>query len=165
VSIVCVDGGFIELSSRFDDTDTALAALTPPPLIGTSASAMEARIRSFSGDWPEIGIQGSLANFEFRDDGTIAPWLTLNRHLDIVRSLLEHHPSLMWPTITVPVQFLVPDGGDDDWSKARHREVAHALDAVAAGGVTWFANGVHDIHAQQPDKVAGALIALGEKDF
>jgi pimeloyl-ACP methyl ester carboxylesterase len=164
-SIVCVDGGFIELSSRFADSDSALAALTPPALIGTPSALMEARIRAFSADWPEVGIQGSLANFEFRNDGTVAPWLTLDRHLDIVRSLLAHHPSKLWPAITVPVQFLVPEGGDDDWSQARRREVGHALDVIANGGATWFANGVHDIHAQQPDNVAAALIALGEKDF
>jgi pimeloyl-ACP methyl ester carboxylesterase len=164
-SICCVDGGFIELAGRFGDTESALTALTPPPLVGTPESVMRQRVASFTQGWPDSGVEGTMANFEVRSDGTIAPWLTLNRHLDIVRSLLSHHPSQLWPSIAVPVLFCVPDGGSDDWSSARHREVAHAIEAIDDASVVWFADGVHDIHAQQPVAVANALIALGEKDI
>ena len=41
-------------------------------------------IRAMHPDWPETGIPGTLANVEVRADGTIAPWLTLDRHLAIL---------------------------------------------------------------------------------
>jgi len=105
--IACVDGGTIELADAFDSWEECAAAMTPPMLIGTPGSEMEALIRAMHPDWPESGVQGSLANFELRADGTIAPWLSLDHHLRILRFLWEHRPSTRYPAIKVPV-LLVP---------------------------------------------------------
>ena len=100
---VAVDGGFIELARRFDDWESCRTALTPPRLIGTPVATIEAHIRRAHPAWPESGILGALANFEVRHDGTIAPWLTLDRHLMILRSLYEHRPSTRFDHLDVPM--------------------------------------------------------------
>ena len=71
--VVLVDGGTIELASRFADWPTCEAALAPPPLIGTPAAGFERMIRAHHPDWPESGIAGTLANVEVLPDGTIRP--------------------------------------------------------------------------------------------
>lgn len=136
--IACVDGGIIELADTFDSWEQCEAALTPPMLIGTPRTEMEALIRTVHPDWPEAGVQGSLANFETRADGTIAPWLTLDRHLRILRSLWEHRPSTRYPAIKVPV-LLVPAAAADvpDASRAagasRGADASRAVDAAGSG--------------------------------
>ena len=50
-------------------------------------------------DWPETGIQGTLANFEVRADGTVAPWLTYDRHIAILRGLWDDHPSARYADV------------------------------------------------------------------
>ncbi|MBA3654826.1 MAG: alpha/beta fold hydrolase [Actinobacteria bacterium] len=125
-----VDGGTIELSQRFDSWADASKALSPPHLEGMLRDKIEDEMRRMHGDWPEAGIQGALANFETRDDGTVAPWLSRDRHMRILRELWHHRPSAVLPTLTAPV--LLVDATD------------HGAD--------------HDIHAQKPDLVARLLL-------
>ena len=111
--IVCVDGGWLEPSRQFADWDACLAALAPPRLVGRRLDEVEGYVRSAHPDWPESGIRGVLANFEVRPDGTVAPWLTYERHLAVLRGLWEHHPSERYAGLAVPV-LLAPADGDDD---------------------------------------------------
>ncbi len=158
--VVCVDGGLGLLREAFPDWPTAERALTPPRLVGTPRTELERHVRSRHPDWPESGIEGMLANFRVRDDGTIEPWLTLPRHMTIARRLWEHDPVALFPRIEVPVLLLLaePAGGDPP----RHR-AAEAIEAVAPEvTIQWFRPADHDIHAQSPDRVAAAIARVGE---
>ncbi|MBA3956208.1 MAG: alpha/beta fold hydrolase, partial [Acidimicrobiia bacterium] len=107
--VACIDGGWIELCRRFPDWESCAAALAPPATTGRPVTEIEAMLRQRHPDWPETGIQGALACFEQRPDGTVAPWLTLERHLALLRAMWEHRPSTRYPDIEVPV-LLVPAG-------------------------------------------------------
>lgn len=127
--VVGVDGGEIELWREFSTWPDCAAALAPPALEGRLASEVEAEVRHRRPDWPETGIAGMMANFEVRADGTVAPWLTRDRHMQVLRSLYGHRPSelsLSVPVVMIPAS-TVP-GGD------------------------------HDLHAQHPSVVAGLLV-------
>lgn len=154
--IACVDGGWIELQDRFDDWDACTQLLTPPPTVGMQATALEAGLRSAHPDWPESGIQGVLACFEVRPDGTVAPWLTLARHLLVLRGLWEHRPSARYPEITSPVLLLPAQrAGRDDFGT---RPAVAAAEAALATSTTVWTEGDHDLHAQHPALVAKALL-------
>lgn len=126
-----VDGGEIELWRQFPEWADCARELAPPPLAGMPVADAQRELRRHCEGWPESGVQGLWANFEVRDDGTIAPWLTFDRHMQILRALWEHRPSELLPKMEVPVVMIpastVP-GGD------------------------------HDLHAQHPDVVAGLLM-------
>jgi pimeloyl-ACP methyl ester carboxylesterase len=154
-SVVCVDGGFIELSSRFSSWEDCRAALTPPKLIGTPFATMRDWIRSAHPDWPEEGIAGALANFEHRADGTIAPWLSLDRHLAILQALYEHRPAEALSGVRVPVHFVVADG-DAAWERDKRHALDRLLRTVPQGSVEWL-RGDHDLHAQHPVLVADEI--------
>ena len=154
--VVCVDGGWLEPSRAFPDWETCRRILAPPRLVGRPRAGIEEHIRSAHPDWPEAGIQGTLANFEVRPDGTVAPWLTYERHMAVLRGLWEHHPSARYHALGVPVLLLPVDGGRVQSIDTKRREVDDALTAIPSARVHWF-RGDHDIHAQRPAEVAGVM--------
>jgi pimeloyl-ACP methyl ester carboxylesterase len=162
-AVAAVDGGFIELGSRFESWEDCREKLAPPRLAGTPAATMERWMREAHPDWPESGILGALANFEVREDGTIAPWLTFERHLLILEALYGHRPSSRFPLVTVPALLVPADTGDVAWTHDKELAVDAAVAALPRGRVRWFSPAHHDIHAQYPVELAQVLLDLAEE--
>jgi pimeloyl-ACP methyl ester carboxylesterase len=156
-AIACVDGGSIELQRRFPIWDDARTAMAPPLLIGTPFVRMQQWMENAHSDWPEEGRQGQLANFELRDDGTIAPWLTLERHLQVLRGLWEHTPSDLYPNVDTPVLWISADTGDSEWTEAKRAAIDAAVAMLPRSRAEWFSPAHHDVHAQHPAEVAALL--------
>lgn len=155
--VACIDGGWIELRRRFPEWGHCAAALAPPATAGHPLAAIEAMVRSRHPDWPEAGIQGALACFQHRSDGTVAPWLTAERHLALLRALWEHRPSARFGEIPVPV-LLLP-AGDGSVADDRRERVEAAAAALPRCEVHWM-EGDHDLHAQHPEAVAAMLTSF-----
>ena len=162
--IVCVDGGWLEPSRTFPDWAACRTALAPPRLAGRRLAEIEGYIRSAHQGWPESGIRGTLANFEVRPDGTIAPWLTFDRHILVLRGLWDHHPAERYPNLRVPVLLAPADDGQGDWTERKKLDVAAAMATIPDARVHWF-SGDHDIHAQHPDELAGVMHATTADGF
>ena len=160
-AIVTVDGGTIELATAFPDWPACAAALAPPRLIGTPLAQLEGYLRGAHPDWPEEGIRGSLANFEVRSDGTVAPWLSREHHMAILRSLWEQRPASLYPRVMVPTLLLPAIGATDGQqrSDAKRDSVAVALATIPLARVRWFEPADHDIHAQHPDELTNVMLA------
>ena len=163
-SVVGVDGGLIELSERFPDWDECARLLAPPRLVGTPVAAIEAHLRSAHPDWPESGIAGTLGNFEVRADGTVAPWLTFERHMRILRALWEHRPSGRLVDYPLPL-LLVSADGEDEMAAAKRRAAERAAAASPRFRSIWFPGADHDIHAQLPDELARVVLAAVADGF
>jgi pimeloyl-ACP methyl ester carboxylesterase len=163
-AIAFVDGGTIELSTRFADWPTCEAALTPPALEGRPLASIERMMRLQHSDWPESGLVGTLANLEVRADGTVRPWLSLPHHLLILRGLWDHHPPARYPAVTVPV-LIVPAGDPGPraarFDAAKRDEIARAEAGLAVSQVRWI-DGDHDLHAQHPGPIADLLHAAAD---
>jgi pimeloyl-ACP methyl ester carboxylesterase len=157
--VVPVDGGMIDLGSRFADWDACKEQMAPPKLIGTPLSRIEGAIRGANKDWPEEGIQGTLGCFEVRADGTIAPWLTFDRHIMVLRGLWEHEPRTRFPHIKRPVLWFPADSGKVSWTADKRAGVDEAIGLLAKSRAHWFADAHHDVHAQKPDEVTAALLS------
>jgi pimeloyl-ACP methyl ester carboxylesterase len=156
VGVVGVDGGALELSRQWPEWDDCKAALTPPPLAGSSAAAIEGMLRRHHPSWSDWGIDATMANFEHLPDGTVRPWLSLDHHLRILRSLWEHRPSMVIPTLGVPVLLVMADTGDA-WA-AQKRELTDEITAAAPDvRVEWCSPGDHDLHVQYPTELADLL--------
>jgi pimeloyl-ACP methyl ester carboxylesterase len=158
--LVLVDGGILELSARFADWPTCAAALAPPPLAGTPATDFERTIRSSHPDWPETGIEGTMANMEVLADGTVRPWLSRDNHMRILRRMWEHHPPAVYPDVKVPVRIIVAeDRSNQRWMAGKRDDVALAVATLARAEAHWIA-GDHDLHAQHPSVVADLVRTL-----
>ncbi len=165
--VACVDGGWIELRRYFPDWESCVAALRPPATTGRPSSEIEAWLRHQHPDWPDTGIAGALACFEHRDDGTVAPWLSLERHLAVLAGMWEHSPSSRYAELEVPV-LLVPARSDapadGPRAEGRRRQVDEAAGALARSRVQWMA-GDHDLHAQHPAELAKLLHDAVDEGF
>jgi len=159
--IVCVDGGFIDLQSQFPNWDDCAEVLAPPQLVGTPLDRMQEWINQSASDWPAEGRAGTMANFEVRADGTIAPWLTFERHLKVLRGLWEHRPASRFSQLQVPALLIAADnshaGGGAGWSSTKQVAVDNAIEALTCGRVEWFRPAHHDVHAQHPGLIANLL--------
>ncbi len=165
-SIACVDGGFIDLSATFPNWEDCAEALAPPRLAGTPLTTMQGWLSNSASDWPAEGRAGTMANFEVRDDGTIAPWLTFERHLSVLHGLWQHRPSGVYPEVQVPTLLIPADTGDVSWTSSKRHAVDDAVAALPCGRAHWFSPAHHDVHAQQPVAVAALLHeALTDPDF
>ena len=162
--VACVDGGWLEPSREFADWDACREALSPPRLVGRRLVEIEGYMRSAHADWPETGIQGVLGNFEIRSDGTVAPWLTFDRHIKVLRGMWEHHPSELYAGLAVPVLLAPADGGGGDRVVRKRRDVEAAATIIPDARVRWF-TGDHDIHAQHPAELAGVMDDLCANGF
>ena len=156
--VVCVDGGTIELSERFPDWESCASALAPPRLTGTPHSEIEAMLRGSHPDWPGSGIDASLANFETRPDGTVAPRLSFEHHMQLLRALWEHRPSTRYAGMKIPVLFVpADDGRKSAWVEDKRQSIEAAVRALLRAKSRWFAPADHDIHAQFPRELAQVL--------
>jgi pimeloyl-ACP methyl ester carboxylesterase len=163
--LACVDGGLIELHEWFPSWEACLAALTPPRLDRLTLDALATRIRSFSPELPERAVGAILHCFRVRSDGTIEPRLTRDYHLQLLRALWEHRPSARLPGLAVPLLVLLADTGDEvRTAQKRHAEM-RALGLTPRIRSRWFAPAHHDVHAQYPDRVAGALLESWDDGF
>ncbi len=155
-AIACIDGGWLEPRIAYPTWAACRAALAPPRLVGRQATEIEGYIRSAHPDWPETGIRGTLANFEIRPDGTVAPWLTYERHIVVLHGLWDHRPSERYPAIGVPVLLIPAETGPGDRDGPKAELVEAAAAAIPRASTIWFV-GDHDLHAQHPDELATAL--------
>lgn len=155
--VVCVDGGWFEPSTAFPSWEACREALAPPRLAGRRLAEVEGYIRGAHPDWPESGIAGTLANFERFPDGTIAPWLTFEHHIAVLRGMWDHHPSARYRDVKEPVLLLPAlPARPDARSVTRDELVERAQAALARARVRAF-TGDHDIHAQHPREVADVM--------
>ena len=162
-AVAAIDGGVIRLGERFPDWNECESRLAPPDLAGTPVERIRAWMTSAHPDWPQSGIEGSLANFEVRHDGTIAAWLSRDRHLAILRALWEHDPVASFARLAVPAALLLADSAAD-WSHDKAVGAAQCANASPVPvDIEWFAGADHDLHAQHPVRTADSLIRLHEK--
>ena len=156
--VCAVDGGLIQLNDKFATWESCAEVLAPPMLVGTPRSRFESMIRNAYRGWPETAIEGTLANMETLDDGSIRPWLSRERHMRVLRGLWDHRPHDIVGAITRPLLFTPADSGDahsitkrDDYERVtqRHEHVR----------VEWFSPAHHDLHAQYPERWASVVDA------
>jgi len=157
--VVLVDGGFIDLQSGGNGSWEQIAErLKPPALAGTPRAVMLQRMRQYHADWSDEGIEHQMANFETLPDGTVRSWLTLDRHMQILRSLWEQRPHELYPRVQAPTLVLPAENGPDErWARKRD-EVAAAEGGMPNARVRWFEKTDHDIHVQRPAELADVLL-------
>ena len=162
--IACVDGAAAALSSWLPTWEECAERLAPPRLAGTPLADIERSVREAHPDWRDEAVRAALAGFERREDGTVAPWLTFERHMLILRAMWEQDPPALYPAIEVPVLLIPADADDAEWAERKRAAVGEAAGRLRKGEVHWLA-GDHDVQLQQPEVVAGLLLSRAEAGF
>jgi pimeloyl-ACP methyl ester carboxylesterase len=163
--VVAVDGGTIELRRMFPQWEQCKEMLTPPPLAGAPAVRLEATMRAMHPDWSNEAIEGAMANMEILSDGTIRPWLTLERHLTILQHLWDHSPSQLYPNIATPVLLTPATHANDPITHVKREMVQLAQRSLQRAMVEWFEPADHDLHAQHPQRFADTVHSAIQQGF
>lgn len=157
-SIVCVDGGFIDLAQRFGTWEATVAALTPPPLDHLNAASLAEAAAELYAGWPPEAIAAQLANLEEAENGSIRRRLSLDHHLSLLRAMFEQDPLDVAERCRQPVLVIA---ADDD-TPGKKDQVSAFVKRLAKGREVWK-QGHHDLHAEQPAGVVEVIVrALAE---
>ncbi len=158
--IVLVDGGYIDLQMQpHSSWEEVAVRLRPPDLIGAPRTYLKSMIQSSHPDWADDGVEATLANFETLPDGTVRPWLTLDRHLAILHALWSQRPGELYAQVTAPVLIAVADDPSNPaWMAVKQQQVAAAEVALSRCTVHWFPATAHDIHVHRPAELAALML-------
>lgn len=157
--LALVDGGWIALGERFGSFDDCWAALAPPSFDGVTLDELADRFRGWHPDWPEEGVLGTLGNFVGRPDGTAAPRLAREHHREILHSMWADDVRTLYPRVAVPV-LVAPAAAEGTAGAVGPRR---ALEQLADATASWYAGADHDLHVQQPGRLADDLLSLARR--
>jgi pimeloyl-ACP methyl ester carboxylesterase len=161
--LVLVDGGFTQMDQLPAATwEETRKRLTPPRLAGTSVESFLSMLANPVHKWQpdDRAVQAILANFEISSDELIYPRLSLDRHLQILRSIWEYQTyqrfgQVRCPVLAVPALPPGPLERDEQLHLDLKREgLAKAQDSIRDLQVHWMADSIHDIPLQHPKELA-----------
>jgi pimeloyl-ACP methyl ester carboxylesterase len=111
--------------------------------------------------WSPAVEEAIMAGFEVFPDDTIAPRLSFERHMQIVRAIWDFHPSELLPRVACPV-LIAPAirEGDADWTRRKREGVTIAEQLLPRARTVWFDDSIHDVPLQRPALVAEVLSAF-----
>jgi len=141
--VVSVDGGYFALRSRFPTWEACRAALRPADIPPVTRAVMRGYLRDAHPGWSDEGIEATLGNFR-EIGGLMERALPIPHHMDIVHNLWEHDPRPLYQASTRPSAVIAATPTTD------HIEVAADLVIAMPGD--------HDLHVEQPDRVADFLL-------
>jgi hypothetical protein len=106
-----------------------------------------------------------MGNFETLSDGTIRPWLTLDRHMEILRALWNQNPSQISERVGEPVLIATAEAPDAERRKRRDEELAGLLPKLRKAEARHFPGAAHDIHVDQPAELAAWILDALARGF
>jgi pimeloyl-ACP methyl ester carboxylesterase len=157
-ALALVDGGWLRLRDRFATFDECWAQLAPPRFDHLRMAELAEHIRERHADWPPESVDAVLANFVELPDGAVRARLDRAHHKSILFSLWADDPRELYPLVDVPV-LLMPAASAHE----ARPDVLEALELLPDAHVEWYAGAHHDLHAEQPDRVAADLLELAAK--
>ena len=158
-ALALVDGGWFRLRGAFPDWETCASVLTPPDLRALPAAALRSGLVAMHPEWEPWAHEATLANLTVAADGTVSARLRRDHHMEILRSMWDHDPREDFRTIDVPV-LLMPAYNESDMAQMSRLAVAEARALLPDARVSEYIGGDHDLHAEQPHRVAHDLLSL-----
>lgn len=165
--LVLVDGGFTQMDqapgANWEETRRRLK---PPRLAGTSVESFLSTLAHPSRKWQpdDQAVQAILANFEISPDELIYPRLSLERHLQILRSIWEYQTyerfgQVRCPVLAVPTSPPGPlDENEQTYLDLKRQGISKAQASIGELQVRWMEDTVHDIPLQRPTELAGLIL-------
>jgi pimeloyl-ACP methyl ester carboxylesterase len=163
--LVLVDGGFTNLARPGVSWEETQERMRPPNLLGTPRSQMIERFRGFHPTWDDEQIEMQMGNYETLEDGTIRPWLTLERHMTIVRAIWNEPPSAVQARVGVPVLLAIADPSNPDLKRLRMEGAEAAVGRLQRAESRLFEGAPHDIHVDRPAELSEWMLEAVARGF
>jgi pimeloyl-ACP methyl ester carboxylesterase len=161
-AIVLVDGGFIQMANRTGWTkEQMLKELAPPQFAGTPVEVFLTYPKRgpLAKVWSPQLEDIFLHIVQLREDGTVAPRLSLANHLQILEAMWDQQTVALYDRVTCPVLLVCPEQeATDDRSRqfqaAKREGISRILQAHPGARVEYLADTIHDVPLQRPEKLA-----------
>jgi pimeloyl-ACP methyl ester carboxylesterase len=163
--IVLVDGGVARIKDSAENTwEQVSERLKPPQLAGMPVEEFLDKVKLGQPGWlpDDESQQIILANFEIQADETIAPRLTLDRHLQILRVMWEFEVYEILRKVRCPVLAILAQPSqpeNNEFYQLKLKGIESAKLANPSLQVFWMPDAIHDIPLQRPE----ALVELIQK--
>ena len=170
--LALVDGGIGQISDVPGATrDDVEAALTPPRLKGASLDDFVTRMNAHPRPFPldERRLDIILANFAIGPDQTIAPHLTFERHMRLVREMWQAPVYRHFERVRCPVLIVPARSGDvrgvqaETYLALKQRGLDRAKQVMRDLRVVWMEDTDHDVPLHRPEALAGSLLELAAR--
>jgi pimeloyl-ACP methyl ester carboxylesterase len=161
--LALVDGGWIALAEEFASWEECAKALRPPEIDGLAASQLEGFIRSGHPDWSDEAVAATMANLRVWPDGTLTRRLSINRHMQILRSMWDDPPQPYYPAITAPVLLIPAIPAEAQGATVRRARIKATAAALRDATIREYVGADHDLHAQHPDELAADLLGFAAR--
>ncbi len=168
--IVLVDGVLSNMADMMTLEET-LEQLAPPRLAGTPRPVFQENLRSrWLGElWSPQVEEIVMGNFSVDAEDRIAPHLSFDRHLKILRAMWDQRPGQIFarvgvPTLIIPAEPPPPlDEQAVAWLERKRQAVAHASATIPQARVVWANNSVHDVPLHHPAFLAQQIAAFAQE--
>jgi pimeloyl-ACP methyl ester carboxylesterase len=158
-AVALVDGGWIWLGQRYPTFEQCWAELAPQVPQGLTLAELGDRFREWFAGFPPEGIEAQLGNATEDADGHAVTRLTREHHKQILHSLWEVDPRPLFPRVGVPVLLAAAVASED--ADRSGPDLAASL--LPDSTTSLYVGAHHDLHAQQPDRMAADLLGLAAR--
>jgi pimeloyl-ACP methyl ester carboxylesterase len=171
-ALLLVDGGFGMLRERPGATWEQISRdLAPPRFAGTPRETFLGWVRQSIPNAGPAVEEIELNIVELRPDDTVAPRLSFEHHMRILRAMWDEDADALFGKVRAPTLYALAEGlrpeveavaaAEDGFLAAKRRgaELAHQrMSAAPTVEVLWMADTVHDIPLQRPDALAARMV-------
>jgi pimeloyl-ACP methyl ester carboxylesterase len=160
-SLVLVDGGVIDISEH-STWEEAEPRMRPPEIDGMPVEKMV----GFMSRWPHLKDVWNhelrdmvLANFDVREDGTIARPLSIENHMKIAHAIFDQQPvhlleKVVCPLLVISCQQEPTNDEARQWQKLRQDGLKTLDRAAPDARVVVMKDTIHDVPIQRPEELA-----------
>jgi pimeloyl-ACP methyl ester carboxylesterase len=165
--LALVDGGIYDFQDMPGTTWEKISRdLAPPDLSRFTLADIVSRIRDgVLSSLPHSFVEeyaGSMMSVQ--PDGTIRARLTLDRHLDILRTIYEIRTSELLPRVKCPVLAIQATDGEPRSERAasfllmKKQGAERARELLPEAKVVWMEDTIHDIPLHRPKRLAREIM-------
>jgi pimeloyl-ACP methyl ester carboxylesterase len=168
-ALALIDGGIGQVDDYPGATwEIVRERLRPPRLEGTPLEELLRRLEASGRPFPIDDTRRAiiLGNFDLRPDGTIAPHLSYDHHMTLVRAMWESpvyqlFGAVRCPVLMVPARRAPVRGVEGDvYMAIKERGVERARQSIRQLRVEWMDDTDHDIPLHRPETLARLLLEL-----
>lgn len=169
-TLLLIDGGFGMLRDRPGATWEQISRdLAPPRFTGTPREVFLGWVREgIPNAGPEVE-DIELHIVEWREDDTVAPRLSFEHHMRILRAMWDEDAERLFASVRAPTLYLLAEGlrgeegvaEEDGFLAAKRRGAALVRQRMIAAPrveIIWMPDTVHDIPLQRPEALAEGMI-------
>ena len=165
-ALVMVDGGVGQLSLRPGWTrEQAIKALAPPRFTGTPRDTFLSYIRSgpLGQQWTPQLEDIMLHIVQLRDDGTVAPRLDFENHLQVISALWDQPTYDLYQQVHCPAKFILAEQkptneAQENFMRMRLEAIAHIQETRPDIRIVRMADTIHDIPLQRPVELSEEIV-------